>query len=161
MKKLAILAILFSLLSSFTGCSTGNSQQLAGGETKPTGYPVDAQSSIELATYFKYWPELSGYYLPAGIYKAEKEDTNGVFFKAPAGLKLLSLTGSTLVEGGIYLPKLEAVHIRGYVYLHMPLMGWESYMLPDDFFMQNGGKWKVLQSNAPPPTAQPPAPATP
>ena len=120
----------------FAGCASLNAP--------PPTYPINAQSAIELTAYYKYWPELSGYYLPAGIYKAEKEDTNGVFFKAPAGMKLLALSGSTVVEGGIYLPKPGGSGVRGHVYLKGPIMGWQSYLLPDAFFLIYGKKWMIL-----------------
>ena len=136
------IVVLFCLIFVFPGCVTDT--------PKPSGYSITAQSSIQLAAYFKYWPEMSGYYLPAGIYKAEREDSNGVFFKAPDGMKLLSLTGSTGVEGGIYLPKLGVSGVRGHVYLHMPLMGWVSYVLPDKFFSNYCSTWGVMRTNQQP-----------
>jgi hypothetical protein len=93
---------------------------------------------------------MSGYYLPAGIYKAQKEDANGVFFKAPSGMKVLSFTGNTEVEGGIYLPKSGTMGVRGHVSLRMPLLGWESYWLPDTFFSHYGKTWRILQKNEQP-----------
>ena len=162
-----IFAILFCMMFAFAGCVTDNSQLSAGGkvnsrEAEQTVYHVSTQASIEMASYFKYWPELSGYYLPAGIYKAETEDANGVFFKAPYGIKLLSLTGSTEVEGGIYLPKLGTLGVRGHVYLREPLMGgWESYFLPDEFFLHFGNTWSIILSNAQPNTALEPTATAP
>jgi hypothetical protein len=101
---------------------------------------------------FKWWPELSGYYLPAGVYKPEGEDTNGVFFKSPAGFKLESGTGGTDTKGGLYLPKQDTVGIRGHVYLWMPIFGgrWEVYQLPDQFFSHYGETWKIIPSDGPP-----------
>ncbi len=98
-----------------------------------------------MAAEFKYWPEMSGYYLPAGIYSAEKEDLKGVLFRAPQGAKLLSLTGSTVVEAGIYLPKSGTSDVRGHVSLKMPAMGWQAYFLPDKFFSGYGTKWRIKQ----------------
>jgi hypothetical protein len=120
---------------------------MAGREASQPSYPVTAQSTVQLATYFQFMPSLSGYYLPAGIYPAEKEDTNGVFFKAPKGFKSLSLTGSTETEGGIYLPKPDT-GVRGYVYLRMPLLGNTRYELPDWFFSAYGKKWTILPDAA-------------
>ena len=58
-------------------------------------------------------------------------------------MKLLSLTGDTQVEGGIYLPKSGTSGVRGHVYLRVPLVGQESYVLPDKFFSHYGEKWKI------------------
>ncbi len=119
------------------GCGTLNQP--------PPTYPVTTTSTVELAAEFKYWPEMSGYYLPAGVYRAEKEDAQGVFFRAPPGAKLLSLTGSTAVEAGIYLPKSGNSAIRGHVSLKMPVMGWQPYVLPNKFFSGYGTKWRIVQ----------------
>lgn len=102
-------------------------------------------STVDFITDYTYWPQLSGYYLPAGTYKAEKEDEGGVFFRSPAGMKVLAVTGSTPVQGGIYLPKVASSNIWGHVYLQMPLVGWETYTLPSYFFSTYGKKWTVCQ----------------
>jgi len=145
MMKLFVFAIAASAALAFSGCITNQSWTMAGKDANSSGYPVNAQSTVQLVTYFQFMPSLSGYYLPAGIYTAEKEDANGVFFKAPKGIKSLSLTGSTETEGGIYLPKSDTTGIRGYVYLRMPLLGTSRYELPDWFFSAYGKKWTILQ----------------
>lgn len=94
-------------------------------------------------------PSLSGYYLPAGIYTAEGEDANGVYFKAPAGVRLLSLAGSTEVTGGIYLPKQGRAGVRGFAYLNLPVRGRESYFLPDVFFAAFGKSWIIFPEGRP------------
>jgi hypothetical protein len=137
MKVLVQFKVILLMTLMCAGCATLN--------PPPATYHVNAQSSIELAAYFEYWPSLSGYYLPPGIYRAEKEDAGGVFFKAPSGMKLLSLTGSTPVKGGIYLPKQDTVGVRGYVYLKMPVFGGFSYLLPNAFFSHYGKTWKVQE----------------
>src|ERR1017187_3441107 len=145
MMKLFVFAIAASAALAFSGCVTNQSWTMAGRDANSSGYPVNAQSTVQLVTYFQFMPSMSGYYLPAGIYTAEKEDANGGFFKAPKGIKSLSLTGSTETEGGIYLPKSDTTGIRGYVYLRMPLLGTSRYELPDWFFSVYGKKWTILQ----------------
>ena len=135
-----ILPIIFSLLLG--GCATEGVQS----SIATAGYPIDGTSSIELATYFKFMPSLSGYYLPAGIYMAEGEDADGVFFRAPPGAKSLSLAGGTDAEGGIYLPKRGAKGVRGYAYIRLPLVGRSPYFLPDYFFSAYGQKWRIMQA---------------
>jgi hypothetical protein len=132
----------FTLLVALCGCATDGVPSLSA----PSGYPINGQSKIQLATYFKYMPSLSGYYLPAGIYAAEKEDANGVFFKAPKGVKSLSLAGATDVDGGgIYLPKQGGKNVRGYAYVILPVFGRRPYLLPDDFFSGYGKNWGILK----------------
>lgn len=140
-----VAPIFASVMLAFAGCVTNHSQPLTEAETKLSGYPVNGQSAIELTTYFKFMPSLSGYYLRPGIYRAEKEDANGVFFKAPKGVKLLSLTGNTEVDGGIYLPKSGTSNVRGYVYLRVPLREYSSYFLPNKFFSAYDKKWTILR----------------
>jgi hypothetical protein len=145
---IAVTVLLFALC----GCATDGIQS----SSAPSGYPINGQSKIELATYFKYMPSLSGYYLPSGIYSAEKEDADGVFFKAPKGVKSFSLAGATDVGGGgIYLPKQGGKNVRGYAYVVLPVFGTTSYYLPDDFFFGYGKNWGILKEpNQPPePTA--------
>jgi hypothetical protein len=147
-------SILLCFAFAFPGCTTHGSLSSVGGKAEPgnrqpLGYPVDAQSSLVLMDPLTWWPELSGYSLPAGVYAAEDEDTNGVFFKAPDGFKLESVTGATNTKGGIYLPKSGTVGVRGHVYLWMPVFGghWESYLLPDQFFSHYGKTWRITQTN--------------
>jgi hypothetical protein len=154
MKILSLFAMLLCLMLTGMSCAINNSLSSAGGKMEPgntqhLGYPVDVQSSLIMLEGYKWWPEMSGYYLPAGIYKAESEDANGVFFKAPDGLKLLSLTGSTDVKGGIYLPKLSTTGVSGHVYLWMPGLGWTSYLLPQYFFWRYGNTWEIKKSKEP------------
>lgn len=92
-------------------------------------------------------PSLTGYYLPPGIYEAESEDADGVFFKAPQGAKSLSLLGSVDVDGGIYLPKIGRKHVRGYAYLGV-LVGHSHYILPDDFFATYGKNWGIKKGES-------------
>ena len=157
MKLLSQIATLACLIPTFTGCATNSDLSSVGGIPEPggkerLGYPVSIQSSVVMMADFKWWPELSGYFLPAGIYRAESEDTNGVFFKAPDGFKLESMTGGTDTKGGIYLPKQGAVGVRGHVYLWMSVFGghWEQYLLPDQFFSRYGKTWRIAQSNEQP-----------
>lgn len=135
------LVALVGLMFALSGCVTDGVQSSAAA----VGYPIDAKSKIELTTHFKFMPSLSGYYLPPGIYEAEAEDADGVFFRAPKGAKSLSLTGSTEVEGGIYLPKQGGRGVRGYAYLHLPLIGRSQYFLPDDFFSAYGKNWGIIK----------------
>lgn len=137
MKKLIIL---FTFAFMFAGCATDGGLN----PSAPTGYPINGQSSIQLSTEFKFMPSLSGYYLPAGVYQAESEDAEGVFFKAPKGARSLSLTGSIEVEGGIFLPKQGGRDVRGYVYLILPVVGRLTYFLPDQFFAAYGKSWAIL-----------------
>lgn len=130
------------LLLALCGCATDGVQSAS----TPSGYPINGQSKIQLSTYFKHMPSLSGYYLPPGIYTAEKEDADGVFFKAPKGVKSLSLAGATDVEGGgIYLPKQGGKNVRGYAYVVLPVFGSRPYFLPDDFFAAYGKNWGILK----------------
>lgn len=131
----SIFSLAICIVLACSGCASLNAP--------PPIYRVNSNATLELVADFKYWPEMSGYYLPAGNYKAEAEDARGVFFKAPPGMKLLSLTGDTQVEGGIYLAKPGFSGVRGHVYLHMPLLGRQSYVLPDKFFSHYGEKWKI------------------
>ena len=135
------LVALVGLMFALSGCVTDGVQSPAAA----VGYPINAKSKIELKTYFKFMPSLSGYYLPAGIYEAEAEDADGVFFRAPQGAKSLSLTGSTEVEGGIYLPKQGGRGVRGYAYLRLPLVGRSQYFMPDDFFSAYGKNWGIIE----------------
>ena len=138
LKKIAALLI---MVFSLCGCASEGIQS----SSAPSGFPISGHSSIQLANDFKFMPSFSGYYLPPGIYKAEGEDADGVFFKAPNGSKSLSLTGSVAVEGGIYLPKLSGKGVRGYAYLKMPLLGRTPYFLPDDFFSGYGKNWGIIK----------------
>jgi hypothetical protein len=172
MKLLSQIAALACLILTLAGCATNSDLSSAGGKPEPgdrerLGYPVSTQSSVVMMADFTWWPELSGYHLPAGIYVAESEDANGVFFKAPGGFKLESATGGTDTKGGIYLPKEGSVGVRGHVYLWMTVFGghWESYLLPDQFFSRYGKTWKITQSNEQPnnslqPTATAPSVST-
>jgi len=161
MKWLLSFSILLCLAFAFTGCGTHSSLLSVGGKAEfgnrqPMGYPVNAQSTLVMEEPLTWWPELSGYTLPAGVYKTESEDTNGVFFKAPDGFKLGSVTGATDTKGGIYLPKSGTAGVRGHVYLWMPVFGghWESYDLPDKFFSGYGKTWRIIQTNEQPGAAQ-------
>ena len=145
------LVALVGLMFALSGCVTDGVQSPA----PAAGYPISAKSKIELATYFKFMPSLSGYYLPAGIYEAEEEDADGVFFRAPKGAKSLALTGSTEVEGGIYLPKQGGRGVRGYAYLRLPLVGRRQYFMPDDFFSAYGKNWGIIEEPIPPAQATP------
>jgi len=163
MKLLSHITTLACLILTLAGCATKSDLLSAGGKPEPgdrehLGYPVSAQTSVVMMSDFTWWPELSGYHLPAGIYKAESEDTNGVFFKAPDGFKLESATGGTDTKGGVYLPKQGTVGVRGHVYLWMPVFGghWETYLLPDQFFSDYGKTWKITQSNEQPTTTPEP-----
>ena len=138
MRTLNLLAMLVCLALDCSGCATLNAP--------PPTYPVNMHSTVEFVTHYTYWPELSGYYLPPGTYKGEHEDASGVFFAAPEGMKLLSFTGSTRVQGGIYLPKLGSSGVRGHVYLQMPLSSRPAtYTLPSYFFSAFGKKWTIVQ----------------
>jgi hypothetical protein len=155
MKSLSLFATSVGLILALAGCATNSDLSSAGGKTEPgdrerLGYPVSTNSCVVMATHFRWWPELSGYYLPAGTYKAEREDSNGVFFKAPDGFKLESLTARMDTQGGIYLPKPGSVGVRGHVYLWMSGLGWQSYLLPDQFFSSYGKTWKIVESNEQP-----------
>lgn len=159
MKWPASFSILLCIAFAFPGCATRTSLSSVGGRAEPgnrqsLGYPVNAQSSLVMTAPLTWWPELSGYYLPAGVYTPENEDTNGVFFKAPDGFKLQSMTGSTATRGGIYLPRAGTVGVHAHVYLWMPVFGghWESYLLPDQFFSNFGKTWKITQTNQQPGT---------
>ncbi len=133
------LIALVGLMFALSGCVTDSVQSPA------LGYPIDAKSKLELTTHFKFMPSLSGYYLPPGIYEAEAEDSDGVFFRAPKGAKSLSLAGSTEVEGGIYLPKQGGRGVRGFAYLRLPLVGRSQYFLPNDFFSAYGKNWGIIK----------------
>jgi len=159
MKTPSLVAVV--LCVALAGCATNHSLSSVGGKVEPgnremMGYPISSESSLVMMAPFTSWPELSGYHLPAGTYKAESEDTNGVFFKAPDGFKVESPTGDTETTGGIYLPKQSSVGVRGHVYLWMPVFGgdWESYYLPDRFFARYGQTWMILQSNGVPATVR-------
>jgi hypothetical protein len=153
MKWLASFSILLCFAFGIAGCASHSSLSSVGGKVEPgnrqsLGFPVSALSSLVMTEPLTWWPEMSGYSLPAGVYTAENEDTNGVFFKAPDGFKLESMTGATDTKGGIYLPKLETVGVRGHVYLWMPVFGgWESYLLPDKFFSSYGKTWRITETN--------------
>jgi len=159
--KLPFHFIIFAcLIVLLAGCATSSDLASAGGKPEPgnrmhLGYPVSTLTSVVMMSDFKWWPELSGYYLPAGVYKAESEDTNGVFFKSPNGFKSESVTGAMDTKGGIYLPKENTVGISGHVYLWLPVFGgrWATYQLPDQFFSHYGETWRIVQSNELPDTA--------
>jgi len=159
------LATSVCLILALAGCATNRDLSSVGAKLEPgvrerLGYPVSTNSSLVMMNDFKWWPEMSGYYLPAGLYKAEREDASGVFFEAPNGFKLQSLTANMDTHGGIYLPKSDTIGVRGHVYLWMPgFGGWESYLLPDHFFSRYGKTWKILQSEGQPNTLQPTADA--
>ena len=136
MRTIRVISLIIALLSACA--SAGNPQAKA----TPSGYPVSKTSSLELATHFRYMPSLSGYYLPSGEYRAEAEDVNGVFFKAPRGLRSVTLTGSLETTGGIYLPKSGSI-VRGFVYLDLRASGRSNYMLPNQFFAEYAKKWWI------------------
>jgi hypothetical protein len=154
MKRLASFSILLCFAFTIAGCASNSSLSSVGGKVEPgnrqsLGFPVSGQSALVMTESLTWWPEMSGYSLPAGVYTAENEDTNGVFFKAPDGFKLESMTGATDTKGGIYLPKSGTVGVRGHVYLWMPVFGghWESYLLPDKFFSSYGKTWRITETN--------------
>ncbi len=126
------------------GCATDGTQPATTASPKPSGYPITGASALQLSADYKFMPSLSGYLLPAGFYEAEREDASGVFFKAPKGTRSLSVAGSAEVEGGIYLPKQNAMGVRGHAYLRLPLVGESSYFLPDAFFAAYGKSWGVI-----------------
>ena len=136
--KLLTVIVGFAMLVA--GCSTGS--MLAPANV--SRFPVDGHSELELSTYFKFMPSLSGYYLPAGVYSVEKEYSDGVLFRAPKGAKSLSLAGATDATGGIFLPKSGTQGARGYAYIILPGLGRSPYFLPDDFFAQYEKKWRIL-----------------
>ena len=131
------LTLSLCVLLVCAGCATLNQP--------PPTYPVDSRSTVELTAEFKWWPQMSGYYLPAGIYTGESEEPTGVFFRAPPGAKLLSLGGSTPVEARLFLAKPGPSKSRGYVSIKMPASGWQGYDLPAKFFSGYGTRWRILQ----------------
>jgi hypothetical protein len=166
MKITSLFTVLFCLTIAFSGCATHKSPLSVGGKAESgvregLNFPVTTQTSLLIGRQFPWWPTGDfGYDLPAGTYKAECEDDQGVFFKAPSGLSLESVEGKESVKGGIYLPKMGTTGVRGHVYLWQPgwLGGWKSFMLPDEFFSSYGNIWVLLGPDGkrlPPPHPMP------
>ena len=73
MKMPVLISLVICIVLECSGCASLNAP--------PPTYPVNSNSTLEMIADFKYWPEMSGYYLPVGIYKVEAEDARGVFLK--------------------------------------------------------------------------------
>jgi len=155
MKITSLFTALFCLAIVFVGCAFHKSPLSVGGQAESgaregLNFPVAMNTSLLMARQFPWWPTGDfGYDLPAGTYKAEAEDDEGVFFKAPSGLSLESVEGKESVKGGIYLPKEGTTGVRGHVYLWQPgwLGGWKSFMLPDEFFSTYSNVWVLVGSD--------------
>lgn len=148
-----------TLALAVSGCAGNKAMLAAGGAAEPgntrhLGYSVTVHSALVLSSEYQCWPpaaggESSGYFLPPGVYYAENEDTNGVFFRAPDGFKLLAEKAPLPAPGGIYLPKVDTIGVRGHVYLQKPGAGdkWTSYPLPEEFFSSYVKMWTIAPTN--------------
>lgn len=90
----------------------------------------------------------SHYQLPSGVYPAEAQDSRGVYYRAPAPIRisgLVALGGEELVEGGIYVPHSSARRAMGGLWLYVidGEGGVTADAIPGPLSWDEGDRWRI------------------
>jgi len=71
--------------------------------------------ALRVSAPFTFRPALYSATFPAGVYIPTFEDTEGVYFRAPAQILTLTVAGGGVMDGGLYVSKSSWKSYRAYL----------------------------------------------